>query len=307
MGKRVRVLSVLLVVCLVGACGSIRDSVGCCSYKTEPPAVERPEQSFLFEADGEECAVFVVQGSDDPADPPILLLHELPGLTKRTVKLANRIANSGGYTVYVPLLFGDPLEEATFRNSLVLWWFDCDWRMVWSGTTSPKVDWLRALANEVSDRHEGSDIGVVGMCLTGAFPIALLSEDVVVAPVVCQPSLPIFHCFEYRKADLGLCPEDIAHAQERMEKEEDLEILGFRFELDSISPMQRFCTLEEAFGDRFLNRQVTVAEYVGDDYELDEDAHSVLTEEWGDSTSHPSYRRFWEMLEFFRTKLHPDQ
>jgi dienelactone hydrolase len=57
---------------------------------------------------------------------------------------------------------------------------------------SPITNWLRALARDIRRRcPDGRGIGVIGMCLTGGFTINLMLEDVALAPVACQPSLPL--------------------------------------------------------------------------------------------------------------------
>ena len=47
---------------------------------------------------------------------------------------------------------------------------------------------LRDVCRRVSE-HARGPVGVIGMCLTGAFPLALLGEGVQAA-VLCQPTLP---------------------------------------------------------------------------------------------------------------------
>jgi dienelactone hydrolase len=57
--------------------------------------------------------------------------------------------------------------------------------------SSPIVDWLRALAREVHAECGGKGVGAVGMCFTGGFALAMMTEPSVVAPVLSQPSLPL--------------------------------------------------------------------------------------------------------------------
>lgn len=47
--------------------------------------------------------------------PPVILLHEISGLTNDTLATARQLA-AARYTVVVPLLFGEPGTRATFRN-----------------------------------------------------------------------------------------------------------------------------------------------------------------------------------------------
>ena len=50
--------------------------------------------------------------------PPVVVFHELPGLSPATFRLAHRISEAG-FTVYVPLLFGRPGEFAPRKNLLL--------------------------------------------------------------------------------------------------------------------------------------------------------------------------------------------
>ena len=53
-----------------------------------------------------------------------------------------------------------------------------------------------------------------------------------------------------RKAALGVSPEEVACAKQRLERE-DLRMLGLRFHGDPYVPAERFATLKATFGDRF--------------------------------------------------------
>src|SRR5204863_1353892 len=131
--------------------------------------------------------------------PAILLLHEAPGLTPNTFRLAHDIA-AGGYRVYVPLLFGtagkDSLANVFFRL------FDLRFLPV-RDATPPIVGSLERLAKEIHEQT-GQDIGVIGMCLTGNLPIPMLQLDFVKAAVVSQPAMPLF-----RPSTIGLDKGDV--------------------------------------------------------------------------------------------------
>ncbi|MFX4466499.1 hypothetical protein ABTA69_20810, partial [Acinetobacter baumannii] len=63
---------------------------------------------------------------------------------------------------------------------------------VWAnGRSSPIVDWLRALARSAHAECGGRGVGALGMCLTGGFALAMMTEPAVVAPVLSQPSMPV--------------------------------------------------------------------------------------------------------------------
>ncbi len=60
-----------------------------------------------------------------------------------------------------------------------------------TGRTSPVIDWLRALARAEHARCGGPGVGAVGMCFTGGYALAMATDDVLLAPVLAQPSMPV--------------------------------------------------------------------------------------------------------------------
>ncbi|MFB2351093.1 hypothetical protein, partial [Priestia megaterium] len=63
---------------------------------------------------------------------------------------------------------------------------------IWStDRSSPIVDWLRALARQAHAECGGKGVGAVGMCFTGGFALAMMTEPAMVAPVLAQPSPPL--------------------------------------------------------------------------------------------------------------------
>jgi dienelactone hydrolase len=201
---------------------------------------------------GRRHQVYVAEGGG----PPVILLHELPGLVDEDLTTARELA-SQGYTVVAPLLFGEAGGSGhSIKYAASLCGpdqFACNEGEV----TSPHVLWLRQLASEVWTRWSGGrGIGVIGMCLTGAFPLALLSDPRVVAAVLCQPTLPInlfsrFGLFTDKKA-LGLSPGDLRRAKER----EDVPILGLRYTGDWRSRSQKFERLANEFSTRFYRMDI---------------------------------------------------
>src|SRR3954468_7836582 len=90
------------------------------------------------------------------------------------------------------------------------------WR---SERSSPFVDWLRALARQAHADCGGRGVGAVGMCFTGGFALAMMTEPSVVAPVFSQPSLPLPAGSKKRAASIGVSPAEIACARRRFEAE----------------------------------------------------------------------------------------
>ena len=59
-----------------------------------------------------------------------------------------------------------------------------------TGETTPVAGWLRSLARELHAELGGPGVGALGMCFTGGFALAMMVDESVVAPVLCQPSTP---------------------------------------------------------------------------------------------------------------------
>jgi dienelactone hydrolase len=182
--------------------------------------------------------------------PAVIVIHEMPGLHPLVVRFADRIAEAG-MTVYLPSLFGSPgkpvsrgymigeiVKALCIRREFTVWA---------ANASSPIVDWLRALARRAHADCGGRGVGAVGMCFTGNFALAMMTEPAVTAPVMSQPSLPVG---KKNAAALGLSPDEIACAKQRFEAE-DLSVIGLRFHGDPGVPPERFQTLRDTFGDRF--------------------------------------------------------
>ncbi|MDF0672888.1 MAG: hypothetical protein P0120_00905 [Nitrospira sp.] len=190
---------------------------------------------------------------DGTDKPPVLLLHELTGLSPGTLAYAEELSKD--FTVYVPLLFG---EKGKFSLTKGLWayWFrgsmeffpGGEWGVPSQGS-APIVNWLRGVVQKVGERHRQQSIGIIGNCMTGSIPVALLDHPQVAAVVVAQPALPLRFFWWYTDADhksLGISSEDIVHAERSTAK-----IFGLRFQTDCISHPDKMNTLRERFPDRF--------------------------------------------------------
>jgi dienelactone hydrolase len=182
--------------------------------------------------------------------PAVIVIHEVPGLHPLVVDFADRLVEAG-MTVFMPSLFGTPGKPVTKLYALqTIIGNICIRREfnVWKGgKSSPIVDWLRALARHAHAECGGPGVGAVGMCFTGGFALAMMTEPSVVAPVLSQPSLPI------RGGETGaidVSDAEIACARARFDKE-DLTLLGLRYRSDTLVPDARFARYAKEFGARF--------------------------------------------------------
>jgi dienelactone hydrolase len=184
--------------------------------------------------------------------PGVIIIHEMPGLHPLVVRFANRVTEAG-MTVFLPVLFGEPGRPVTpgyaIKQMLKGICISREFHVWAHAQSSPIVDWLRALAKKVHGECGGRGVGAIGMCFTGNFALAMMTEPAVVAPVLSQPSLPLGFS-KAAKAATGISPDEIACAKRRFESE-NLSLIGLRFKGDPIVTKERFQSFKNAFGDRF--------------------------------------------------------
>lgn len=227
------------------------------------------------------------------AGPPVVVMHELYGATPNLFRFAYRVA-AAGFSVYVPILFGQPNRSGTGFYAVqqaVAVCLTSEFAVFASNRLSAITDWLRALASAISAAHNGKGVGVVGLCLTGNFALSMMLDPITVAPVVCEPALPFAVSGAARRA-LHLSDSEIAAITARTEQ--GLKILAFRFNGDCISPSERYENLCTTFpgairGDGYLKPTCP-------------HAHSVFVEHYDDSGS-STRAAFDELREFLRVQI----
>jgi dienelactone hydrolase len=231
--------------------------------------------------------------------PAVIIMHEIPGLHEGVVRFADHVA-AAGMTVFLPSLFGQPGKPISVPYALGSMFSGVCIRRefhVWSGKgSSPIVDWLRALARQAHAECGGKGVGAVGMCFTGGFALAMMTEPAMVAPVLSQPSQPALG--KGKAGAIDASPAEIACAKRRFE-EEDLSMIGLRFKSDRLVPEARFQALKRKFGDRFEAIELE-----------DEDAlqetgmapHSVLTIHLDDRDGTPTKKAEERVIAFFKSR-----
>jgi len=217
--------------------------------------------------------------------PGVVLIHELPGMTPECVDLGRRLADEG-FAVYMPLLFGEPMKN--YGSAPLLW--PCVWKefnLLSARGKSPAADWLRALARQAHAEQGGRGVGAIGMCLTGGFALSMMMDAEMIAPVLSQPSTP---GAPWNKAALGIPDEELSNAVRRS-KQENIPLLGFKFEGDPLCPNERFQTLKGEFGERF--RPIA----------LPGNRHSVLTEHFKDLSPENRAKVWSALIGFLNERL----
>ncbi len=182
--------------------------------------------------------------------PGVIVIHEIPGLTPDVIAFGEEVV-AAGFTVVMPHLFGKPeagLNPLTVANALRQVGVSREFTKLATGETSPVTGWLRSLARELHAELGGPGVGALGMCFTGGFALAMMVDDSVAAPVLCQPSTP-FVPGKKRSADLNLSPADLGVVKERAAA--GCQVLGLQYDGDPMTGT-RFDTLSREIGDAFL-------------------------------------------------------
>lgn len=239
--------------------------------------------------------------------PAVIVMAEMPGIGPHVARFA-RWVRDAGLTVYLPSLFGRDgavadadLGAAVFRHACISAEFRAFAANQSSPRSSPVTQWLRALAKQAHDECGGPGVGAIGMCFTGNFALTMMLEPAVLAPVLCQPALPLDDA-----AGIETAPGELAAVRERLERE-GLTVLAYRFEGDRFCRAQRFAAYAEALGERFVA-------HVLPDQAANSDVpsffarhvacpHSVVTVHLIDEAGQPTVAARDEILLFFRQSL----
>ncbi len=267
----------------------------------------------------------VAEGADDPLDdfertsrtfldvpktvyvsgkgPAVIVMAEMPGIGPHVARFA-RWVREAGFRVYLPSLFGRDGAYPTAEDGAAILKQACvraEFRALEANVSSPVTVWLRALAREAHVECGGAGVGAIGMCFTGNFALAMMLEPAVVAPVLCQPSLP----FGAPDA-IHLAPEDLVRVRERLDRE-SLEVRAYRFEGDRFCTAGRFATYAKALGDRFVPTVLPDAAANPEPPPFFRDVvgcpHSVVTAHLVDAAGEPTLAARDSILAFLRERL----
>lgn len=222
--------------------------------------------------------------------PGVVIVHEIPGITPKVTEFANEVV-AAGFTVVMPSLVGEPGKEVSngyVVGSMLKVCVAREFSNMALQQTSPIIGFLRALARNLHQEVGGPGVGALGMCFSGGFALGMMLDDIMVAPVLSQPSMPFALGFGKKKvaraADLNLSHDDALVVARRAA--EGCQVLGLRYTGDALVGT-RFETLREMLGDAFIAVELP---------STTKRDHSVLTEQRDEA----SVQR---VLEFFREKL----
>lgn len=229
--------------------------------------------------------------------PPVLILPEIFGVTEQIAKFAQLLTQRAAVSVYVPVLFGDPATSGSFLGRAAAIADMCirrEFALIAAHRAGRAVDVVRALAERaLRERAPAAKFGVVGLCLTGNFALAMMCDRRLAAPVTSEPSLP-FSFTAYGKAQPGVDPAAIACAKDRTGNGETL--LGFRFAGDWISSVRKFDGFQAELGPGFERHDLALP--AGKTR-----GHSVFTASYDDAEGSPTRDAFDRLVAFLQERL----
>ena len=235
--------------------------------------------------------------------PAVIVMSEMPGISPHVARFARWIRDAG-FTVYMPSLFGRDGAVPGAEEGLAIFQRACisaEFRAMAANESSPVTHWLRALGRLAHQECGGPGVGAIGMCFTGNFALTMMLEPSVLAPVLSQPALPLND-----PAGLEIAPADIKAVRDRLEQE-DLTVMGYRFEGDKFCRAERFAAYAAALGDRFVGRVLPdsaansdVAPFFARHVRC---PHSVVTAHLIDEAGEPTIAARDEILSFFAHRL----
>ena len=287
---------VAILLLLETGCGAAQ--FGVCAPHTKEEGLPTRNWTECFEQPFAHAGIAhsVYCLNDGTSKPPVLLLHELTGLTPGTLAYAEELSKD--FTVYVPLLFGEK-AKASPTSGLRAYWGTSEWDIPQEGSM-PIVNWLRGVVQRIGALHTQQHIGIIGNCMTGPLPIALLDNSHVGAVVVAQPALPMpfWWSTDADRQSLGLSTNDLQGARASTAK-----IYGLRFETDCMSDPAKLHTLRKEFGERFINGEIPARDYQQDGKPTN--AHSTLIGSWKerDHAGQASRNARAHVRSFFLTEL----
>lgn len=239
--------------------------------------------------------------------PAVIVLTEMPGISPHVIRFA-RWLREAGFTVYLPSLFGvDGVEQSADAGSVILKraCVSAEFRAFACDESSPVTQWLRQLAHCAHQECGGLGVGAIGMCFTGNFALTMMLEASMLAPVLCQPSLPFDD-----PAAINMSSEELQAVVARCERE-DLSVLAYRFQGDRYCRAERFDAYSRALGKRFVAKVLPDSAANPHPPAFFEKVvacpHSVVTAHLVDEAGHPTMLARDEIIRFFQLKLLPHQ
>jgi hypothetical protein len=226
------------------------------------------------------------------------------------LEFAERLSHAG-FRVYVPLLFGKADGVGGTGTMITNTWeleTSGEWYTLFAEhKRQPITTWLCALAKRISENHGGRRIAVIGMCLTGSLPVAMIGEDApMLTAVVAQPSIPLLACTPEGERSIGISDDEINNAVRRA-RSEHIRIFGTRYEDDQIGKRARFEHIKTLLGENFEDHTIPASAYLSKEashWGLKPTAHATLTLCYRvGPEDYPPRKLYLDLVAFLRTQF----
>lgn len=194
---------------------------------------------------------------------PVVLLHALNGISPSLLQFALEL-EKWGCRVYLPSLYGDPIMgEPAYGYDMALDAIkflktDPRWRLHETDDAGPILDETMAITSWVAGRETREDLTVIGNCLTGNFPLALLEHPRVKTAVLSQPALPVLKNHEVflripqsavKQRSLAVSDQRIKATIAALRKNPEKQIIGFHYVHDPLASVLKFDELNRVLGE----------------------------------------------------------
>ena len=215
---------------------------------------------------------------------PVIVLHELPGMTPSFIEYCQLMAHEG-FKVYMPLLFKQ-VGATMNKFQMAKFCLSREFRHLFSvdrrnDKSRPVSNWILHLAKHVSEECPDQKIGIIGMCLTGGFALIGLADPKVAGVICCQPAFP----FIFNKQSIGLTDAQRKNVVDGANQLPQPCVKGYRYDEDRICKEPHVHAIKNLLDDAFeLNT-------------MPGDGHSTVT---GDS---PNKEVIDEIITFLNNRL----
>ncbi len=262
---------VLRLFLTIGGLVSITFSTGCvthCPRETTPTPARGKFEHLTVTLPGKSTRDSVWR-THSPGKP-ILLLHAINGISPALLEFALEM-ETWGYRVYLPSLYGDPIAgESAFGYDMALEALsflknDARWNLNDDSDAGSILAETLAWSRWVKEKEAGKPLTVIGNCLTGSFPLAILAEPGVEMAVLAQPAMPVKNYPEIlfflpqskqKRRALGVSNETMDQLAAAMHRNPNKRIVGFHYVHDPLAPLAKYDALhdflaEHQLADRF--------------------------------------------------------
>lgn len=190
---------------------------------------------------------------------PVLLLHAINGMSPALLEFALEL-ETWGYRVYIPSLYGDPIMgESAFGYDMALEALaflkeDPRWNLHNTDSAGSILEEVLSWTRWVKGKEQGQSLTVIGNCLTGSFPLAVLAEPGVDLAVLAQPALPVMKYHEIllrlpqtklKQRTLVIPDATMDQLATAMRRDPNKKIVGFHFVHDPLAPIAKYDALHD--------------------------------------------------------------